>query len=267
LTEAEAAGQSFWTKDVPQPARYRLWYAIRDACGHILILEELATVARDLILNDEGLPFLAGMGVVPLTDLEHYVITCEDEMIPTVLEAAYAGFAAVRAHRTMPNNLNEFEAAINVILNEHRISYELVQGTAIDFESKEMHQNVVVPTLHLLAGRSDLAAVETAYQHSLEEISDHEFADAVTDSGTALQEMLKARGSQGNQLDPLAKSALAMGLITGYDVKLVDWVAADRSTKGDTHNAQPATRDDAWLAVHIVGALILRLAAPTARLS
>jgi hypothetical protein len=41
--------------------------------------------------------------------------------------------------------------------------------------------------------------------------------------------------------------------------KIIDWVESDRSEKGDAHNARPATREDAWLTVHIVGAVILRL--------
>jgi hypothetical protein len=39
------------------------------------------------------------------------------------------------------------------------------------------------------------------------------------------------------------------------------WVAADRSQSGESHHASDATRDDAWLIVHIVGAFIVRLAA------
>jgi hypothetical protein len=43
--------------------------------------------------------------------------------------------------------------------------------------------------------------------------------------------------------------------------KLVDWVSASRSDRGDAHSASNATRPDAWLVVHVVGALILRLEA------
>jgi hypothetical protein len=49
--------------------------------------------------------------------------------------------------------------------------------------------------------------------------------------------------------------ALADGI-----AKIIDWVSADRSNSGDAHNAAPAARDDTWFAVHVVGALILRLA-------
>ncbi len=35
---------------------------------------------------------------------------------------------------------------------------------------------------------------------------------------------------------------------------------ADRSFQGDAHNASPADRADAWMTVHVVGAIIVRLA-------
>jgi hypothetical protein len=86
-------------------------------------------------------------------------------------------------------------------------------------------------------------------------------ADAITDVGTALQEMLVYLGAQGNALGPLLKDAEQRGLLGPYDAKLVGWVSADRSNRGDTHSASSATKGDAWLTVHVVGALILRLEA------
>jgi hypothetical protein len=267
LTEAEAKGESFWTKKFTPQARMRLWYAIADASPGDDMRLEVASTARSLIMTDEGLAYLTVQGMVAHADFNQYLLTCEDEMVPTVIEAAHAAIVAGRSHRNMGFPLSAWENAVTVILNENRISYELVNGRMTEFESKEMHEAVVEPTLRLLAGRSDLAAVEKAYQDALGEISKGNGPDAITDTGTALQEMFKALGCEGNQLDPLAKSAQKKGLLTGYDLKLIEWVAADRSTMGDTHNAEPATRGDAWLAVHVVGALILRLAANKPRRS
>jgi hypothetical protein len=36
-------------------------------------------------------------------------------------------------------------------------------------------------------------------------------------------------------------------------------VSADRSERGDAHLVKESDSDDAWLVVHVVGALILRL--------
>jgi hypothetical protein len=129
---------------------------------------------------------------------------------------------------------------------------------------------VVVPTLRLLAGRVDYAAVEIAYRNALEEISGGKPDDAITDAATALQEMLELLGCEGNALGPLIRDARRKGVLAPHDqtlgdaiAKIGDWVSADRSEMGDGHRgASAATRDDAWLIVHIVGALVLRLASP-----
>jgi hypothetical protein len=78
--------------------------------------------------------------------------------------------------------------------------------------------------------------------------------------------MLLAAGAEGNALGPLLASARGKGLLGPYDSKLAegvkligDWVSADRSTRGDAHSASNANIDDAWLAVHVAAALIVRL--------
>ena len=43
------------------------------------------------------------------------------------------------------------------------------------------------------------------------------------------------------------------------------WVAADRSETGESHLTSDASRDDAWLIVHIVGDFIMRLASAEKR--
>ncbi|MBM7463196.1 hypothetical protein [Microbacterium dextranolyticum] len=47
--------------------------------------------------------------------------------------------------------------------------------------------------------------------------------------------------------------------------KACRWASADRSNTGDAHNADTASAEDAWFAIHIVGAIILRLAHATPR--
>ncbi len=156
--------------------------------------------------------------------------------------------------------LPQFIQTVRTILHEHRVSFDLIDGNFVPRESLEMHESVVIPVLTLLGGRRGFDGAETAYQKALSELHTGSPDDAITDAGTALQETLVALGCSGNSLGPLAKSAINKGVITGYDGKIVDWVSADRSSKGDAHNAKPASREDAWLAVHVVGALILRIA-------
>ncbi len=65
----------------------------------------------------------------------------------------------------------------------------------------------------------------------------------------------RKRGLLGEHDTQLREAILKAGL----------WVAADRASKGDAHPGGSATIDDAWLIVHIVGALILRLSRSPSR--
>ena len=75
-------------------------------------------------------------------------------------------------------------------------------------------------------------------------------------------------GCIGKTLGELLTSAKKTGLVKGNDTPLtkaiggtVDWVAAKRND-GEAHWASDATLSDAWMVVHVVGALIIRLAEP-----
>ena len=67
-------------------------------------------------------------------------------------------------------------------------------------------------------------------------------------------------------LGDLLKSARKIGLLKGKDTPLteaigrtVDWVAAMRN-QGEAHKGNPdVDMSDAWMVVHVVGALIRRL--------
>jgi len=189
--------------------------------------------------------------------------------MPSVVEAFRICAAEVHYDRDKRRRwIENFDRAVNDILNEHRIGYELIEGHMVEFESKELHEAVVAPTLKLLSGRSAWGKVEQAYQAALKEISAGTAGNAITDAGSALQEALLVANCKGNSLGPLIKSAVSKGVFTGYDAKLAEWVSADRSMMGDAHKgASPAAREDAWLTVHIVGALILRMAAQRPRSS
>lgn len=266
LREREAAGESLWSREFDQAARIRILHALQD-CSEQYYHDELLGEARNLILRDEGWEYLVSDYYGAAHDVFEYIKVAEHSMMPSLLEAVTLCLSIhPLRYGSKPE---EFRETVNTILNEHRISYELVDWRMVEFESKEQHTEVVVPALRLLSGREGWDDVERAYQEALKEISQGSPEDAITDAGTALQEALKLLGCEGNSLGPLAKSARDKGLLAAHDStladgikKVIDWVSADRSEMGDAHNAAPATRDDAWLAVHIVGALILRLAGP-----
>lgn len=161
----------------------------------------------------------------------------------------------------------EFRRRVNQIFDAHIVKLSLHQNSRlVEIDSHEMHNAVVEPTLYLLHSQPQFAAAETAYQKALKELRDRDAGDAITDAATALQEVLKTLGCSGNALGELISSAKRQGLLAGADNPLADsilrtanWVAAKRN-QGEAHRGDPdINMSDAWMVVHVVGALAIRL--------
>ncbi|MFD5276832.1 hypothetical protein ACFWIX_04645 [Pseudarthrobacter sp. NPDC058362] len=82
-----------------------------------------------------------------------------------------------------------------------------------------------------------------------------------------MQETFKALGIPGKVLGDQIKAVRSSGQLAGRDapmlesvVKAMEGVASERNQNGDGHNVTDASLDDAWLIVHVVGVLIVRLA-------
>lgn len=264
LAAREAAGESFWSDDFGQDTRNRIHHVIarfQDNYG------AARTEARRLILEDEGWRQLTVGASKPAVDFDAYLVNCPSNMVPTVIEAMYQALGMKSVRDLGAKARSGYADAINTVLQEDRISYELSNGEMIPFSSKELHVEVVVPVLHLI-GKAGWEKVENAYRAALSELARGEGANAITDAGTALQEALWNLGAEGNALGPLIASAQKKGLIASHDqalAKTAHWVSADRSVSGDAHTASAASVQDAWLTVHVVGALILRLASGAPR--
>ena len=217
--------------------------------------------ARTLILADEGWLVLNNTAASPASDFVSYFGSCDDDMMPTVLEAFNEALLDDEIFgQIYEEHSDEFVDAANEIMREERIAWEFVGREMVPFTSRELHVEVVAPTLRLLS-RPGWERVESAYQAALAELATGSAPDAITDAGTALQEALSMLGAQGNALGPLISSARSKRIILGHDQPLLAWVSADRSQAGDSHTVSGATREDAWLTVHIVGAVLLRLSA------
>ena len=160
----------------------------------------------------------------------------------------------------------QFASNLQTILEDHRVAFDFVEGSFIPRGEQAMHSSVVLPTLTLLSGREQLATAESKYLDALKSIQERRFDDAITDSCAALEATLSALGCNGNTLGKKFHHGVSLGIATSYDKKLVEWLSADRGTKGDAHpEGSMATRVDAWLSAHVVGAFILRLADPEGR--
>ena len=269
IARREADGEVLWSESIRSQARARLWIAVEDHIpnDHLYLGEmERRQVRAGRTIADQ---YFRELGeVIPpggRNDWEHighHFVDGEVDDALSILELV--------AQCDVGTDAPLFEITVNSVFVDERIAFEMVNGEFIGRESEELHDEVVVPVLRLLNGRPGWENVETAYQKALRE---DDPSDAITDTGTALQDALRACGARGGSHGELIKDALKRDLLTGYDRRmldaiklLVDWSAADRSTKGDGHSSSnEPTVEDAWLAIHVVGALIFRLAEGTPR--
>jgi hypothetical protein len=266
LAKQEAEGSTFWSADFSEEARTRIFLYYQDSAADYL--QPGLIDARAAILRDEGRLYLHGPHDDPAEDMVRHLLTCDSQSVPTAIEALHNSLRERAGYPRAPYGAHaHFTAHVAVVLREHRVAFELINGQLIEFTSLELHSGVVSPTLTLLAGRAEWIKAEKAYQDALSEISRGKAADAITDAGTALEETLKLLGCAGTALGQLIKSARAKGLLAPHDDKLtgslelaMSWVAVERNERGDAHHADERSIDDAWLIVHVVGALILRLA-------
>jgi hypothetical protein len=274
LGEREAAGESVWTEGFNERVRTRIrhtWqedpYAARDGSGVCFVR------ARQMILRQEGVEHLSAGNRHPYDDFNEALNSASDEMYPTVLEALALALDEFLDwdydfYGPAPDDgvASRFVASVNQIFSQERVAWRIVDRMMVEMKSMEMHEAVVEPALRLLHD-ARFSKVDAAYRKALDELSRGDPADAVTDAGTALQELLTELGCDGNALGDLIKSARRKGLLAAHDVPTLDaleksmhWVAADRSETGESHHTSDASRDDAWLIVHVVGAFAVRLA-------
>jgi hypothetical protein len=183
-----------------------------------------------------------------------------------------------KAIETMESKRNQiaglssvYRDRLNAILNAHRVAYKMINGQFVPFSDDPVYAATIEPTVRLLIDRR-FDRAQTAFLNALREIQNGKADDAITDAGTALQETLVALGCQGDVLGRLIQDARGRGLFAGHDAQLttgifnfLNWASADRSQSGDAHKQSDATIGDAWLAVHVIGALIIRLASDDPR--
>ncbi|MYB44032.1 MAG: hypothetical protein F4X74_03725 [Acidimicrobiia bacterium] len=256
---AEAQGKSLWTDQLDERVRHRICYALEKIRDEDQRSDRGSTYPVDKAwkwtAEDLGLPSPFPGYNVHRFAVERVMAEQEESEILSFVEAVI--FLARTGGLDIVDNFIE---TVREILLEHRVSFDLVDGQFVPFSSRVLHESVVVPALTLLGSRKSLHDVEKAYHSALNEIHTGSPGDAITDAATAVQLTLEVLGCDGETLGPLAKSAQRKGIVTGYDEKLIHWVSADRSNKGDAHKVDSASVEDAWLVVHVVGALILRIA-------
>lgn len=250
----EAEGENLWTEELSSEVRVKiaaLWDQVWEILdGHRVL--ELARNGAQMLARQTG----TRLSSVGPDMLEH----CSNSDLALTLIGIMC--AQLRAEGLDIYPLVERE--VNFVFEGHRVAFRVVDGEVLPLGSDELHTEVVKPALGLLIGKQYERA-RTAYVDALRELPKGP-RNAITDAGTALQETLTALGCDGNSLGSQIRSARRMGLLAAHDSTLVSgienflhWASADRSESGDSHKVTRAQREDAWLMIHVVGALIVRL--------
>ena len=211
--------------------------------------------------------FLSRDSGIPLQD--HTVFAFDDYHDNETLVEIIASVPVAMPERT--EDVQSWKRFVNKVFRQHRIGYKFVDDDLIPFEDDELMQNVVEPTLGILVeGRFQEA--RKSYMEALEVIADGKPGTSITHAGTALQQTFQALGCDGKVLGNLVRDAKRKGLLGEVDTPLAEgiekfcnWAAANRNQLSAAHSSTELKSEDAWLMVHVVGALIQRLAAGTPR--
>lgn len=271
--EALTAGEVQWATELNRDVRIKLAAAWTDALSYIpheyvdayktaIQRRTTRSLARALTPSAMNTAGHTDEDRLSLIEAEHEALkAASDEMIDQG-----SGLGSVtRAIIEAPERLRQ---DVNRIFEAHLVGFHLHENSRlVPIDSHEMHNAVVAPVLYLLRSQPQFAAAETAYQNALKELRNRDPGDAITDAATALQEVLIALGCTGGALGDLISSARKKGLVAGADtpltesiVKTVNWVATQRN-QGEAHRAEHTMNmSDAWMVVHVVGALAIRLA-------
>lgn len=162
-------------------------------------------------------------------------------------------------------DLDELAEGVNDRLLGGRVEWHFYDGRFIHAGNRVMHANVVEPASILLDSDPKFGKAASAFGAALDRLSEDESSIAITDAAVAVQEFFRAVGVEGNSIADQLNAAQKLKLITEYDRHLlkpiVDWTNADRSKLGKPHYFRDGdiSKADAWLMIHVAGALMVRL--------
>lgn len=267
--QREARGEVLWTEHLDETVRNKLGYALAD------LRLGAANYQRNMGIVLDDVAKQLGLSPNKFDYDEYYepsecIFDCitdqsnHSSLIFSIVEGIYQKLSVTHGPNVQAVR-SDFTAEVQLVLEDHRIAFDFVEGRIIPRGEQVMHAKIVVPTISLLSGRSEFEESERYYCAAIKSIQSQRYDDAVNDASTALEAVFKALDFGGNALGARAKKAKNAGTINSYDLKYIDWIAADRAAKGDSHPGNISTREDAWLAVHVVGAFILRLASGVGR--
>lgn len=262
--EARARGEDvdYLTDEVPDAFRNQLIFALMDCEGAATLRAIHGFLARA-----RGTPRLGSTQANPDEDLIRFINEGSSDDVMDVIDAGYEMVFGVPTDFIAQRHqvVEAFTERIREHMEDHNLAFDVVNYRVVDKTSEELHQEVIVPGLTLLHARPKFAAVERQYNEALDELSKHQWGDAITDANAAAEQTLRIiLGFEGGQLPDLLAAARQRGLFGDVQEKwlkrFVDGLGAlsdMRNVEGDAHHAGTDARSIAWLAVHWAGALIV----------
>jgi hypothetical protein len=159
----------------------------------------------------------------------------------------------------------KFIEVVNDILLHGRVEWVYEDEKFHERSNSVLHVEVVRPASILLDSDPKYAKASAGFQAAITRLSENKPDVAITDAASAVQEFFRALGVMGNSISDQLNAAQKANVITAYDRSLLkpftDWVNGDRSERGNAHHHREGdvSKSDAWLAIHVAGALMVRL--------
>ncbi|WP_420609167.1 hypothetical protein [Candidatus Poriferisodalis sp.] len=278
--EREAAGESLWTEQLDLKTRTKLAARVRDQLwddiheGGVRTL--LSAITQDV---SDAAGVVSRAGEVPelfgRQDVDDFVASIRDPgqdllVIFGLIEGVWRWQAVIDEEfiERRSRARQHFQDRINEILEDHRIGFVFAGGNFLPRSGSIADREILVPAFEYLTGDQRFADAENTYREALTAIQHRQPDEAITKACTALQSVLAALDC-GNGSDRLSKQiavAIDKGLLAKHDKPLEGWLTADRGNFGSAHPSDSsAERPDAWLTVHVIGAIVLRLSRGGAR--
>lgn len=271
--EREAAGENLWTEELESTTRNQFAACVRNLLWDYIQdpgVPTLLSAITQEVSDAAGVKSRAGEApeLFGRQDIDDFVDSIRDpDALPAVILGLIEGlwhWQTVIDEELVKRGAHSrqwFQDRITEVLEDHRIGFVFVNG---DFQPRSgsiADREILVPAAELLTGDPRFADADATYREALSAIQHRQPDEAITKACTALQSVLAALGCGSNNLSRQVAQAVDEGLLARHDKPLEGWLTATRGILGSAHpGTGAATREDAWLTVHVVGAIILRLA-------
>lgn len=275
----EAENGLRWSEDFSDRVRELIDHALLRACVNSppWIVDQVKTEVANIVAWgselqyrsastwDEAREFVSAQGFVSATEYLDW-LQAASIALDRWAERNGEWATAMDEGPTVNVDGNHFRDSVNRILLDRRVAFEFSGPKLVRRGDQPLHTELVEPVTNALTSDPAFLAADLAYSEALDHLLTQRAGASITAAGSALQEALRALGSEGGTLGAQVAHAKSKGLLASWDDKLTsaytliaDWLTSTRSNLGNAHFASRANQAEARLVVHIVGALILRL--------